>query len=80
MAAAPIAQQNQVVMISSASVKPELTMQGDYIFRACFISSTEGEAIAEFARNKLKAKTVAIILDDKNDYAVVLAGFFARSL
>lgn len=79
MAAAPIAQQNQVVMISSASVKPELTMQGDYIFRACFISSTEGDAIAEFARNKLKAKTVAIILDDKNDYAVVLAGFFAEA-
>ena len=77
MMAAPIAQQNQTVMISSASVKPELTMQGDYIFRACFISSTEGEAIAKFASERLKAKKVAIILDDKNDYAVVLAGFFA---
>lgn len=79
MAAAPIAQANQVVMISSASVKPELTMAGDYVFRACFISSTEGEAIARFAANKLKAKTAAIILDDKNDYAVVLAGFFRES-
>jgi branched-chain amino acid transport system substrate-binding protein len=76
MMAAPIAQQNRTVMISSASVKPELTMQGDYIFRACFISSTEGEAIAKFASNRLKVKKVAIILDDKNDYAVVLAGFF----
>lgn len=79
MAAAPIAQQNQIVMISSASVKPELTMQGDHIFRACFISSTEGDAIAKFAVEHLKAKSVAIILDDKNDYAVVLAGFFADS-
>src|SRR5215217_5650043 len=79
LVAAPIAQQNKVVMISSASVKPELTMQGDYIFRACFVSSTEGEAIARFASDKLKAKTAAIILDDKNDYAVVLAGFFAES-
>ena len=79
MAAAPIAQANQVVMISSASVKPELTMHGDYIFRACFISSTEGEAIAQFAVKKLKARTAAIILDDKNDYAVVLAGFFSES-
>ena len=79
MMAAPVAQQNQTVMISSASVKPELTMQGDYIFRACFISSTEGEAIAKFAADRLKAKKVAIILDDKNDYAVVLAGFFAES-
>ncbi len=79
MVAAPIAQQNQIVMISSASVKPELTMQGDYIFRACFISSTEGDAIAKFAVDHLKSKSAAIILDDKNDYAVVLAGFFADS-
>ena len=57
MAAAPIAQANKVVMISSASVKPELTMHGDYIFRACFISSTEGEAIANFAAHRLKART-----------------------
>jgi branched-chain amino acid transport system substrate-binding protein len=80
MAAAPIAQENRVVMISSASVKPELTATGDYVFRACFISSTEGEAIASFVTNKLKAKTAAIILDPKNDYAVVLAGFFEESL
>ena len=79
MAAAPIAQSNRVVMISSASVKPELTMQGDYIFRACFISSTEGEAIAKFAIDKLKAKRAAIILDPQNDYAVVLAKFFSDS-
>lgn len=79
MVAAPIAQSNRVVMISSASVKPELTMHGDYIFRACFISSTEGEAIAKFAIEKLKAKRAAIILDPQNDYAVVLAKFFADS-
>ena len=79
MVAAPIAQQHQVPMISSASVKPELTRHGDYIFRACFISSTEGEAIAKFAVNKLKAKTAAVFLDERNDYAVVLAGFFKES-
>jgi branched-chain amino acid transport system substrate-binding protein len=79
LAAAPIAQQNQTVMISSASVKPELTMQGNYIFRACFVSSAEGEAIAKFARETLKAKTVAIILDPKNDYAAVLSRYFAES-
>ncbi len=79
MAAAPIAQSNRVVMISSASVKPELTMHGDYIFRACFISSTEGEAIAKFAIEKLKVKRAAIILDPQNDYAVVLAKFFSEA-
>lgn len=79
MMAAPIAQERQIVMISPASVKPELTAHGNYIFRACFVSSTEGEAIAKFAKESLKAKTVAIILDPKNDYAVVLANFFVES-
>lgn len=78
MIAAPIAQENKVVMISPAAVKPELTLQGDYIFRACFTSPAEGEAIAAFATNKLRAKRAAIILDGKNDYAVVLAGFFSE--
>jgi branched-chain amino acid transport system substrate-binding protein len=76
MAAAPVAQANQVVMISPAAVKPELTEHGDYIFRACFISPTEGEAVAAFVTKKLKAKRAAIILDSKNDYAVVLTKFF----
>ena len=79
MVAAPVAQQHKVVMISPAAIKPELTMIGDYIFRACFTSPAEGEAIAEFATNRLKAKRAAIILDGKNDYAVVLAGFFSES-
>ncbi len=79
MVAAPIAQLHKVVMISPAAIKPELTMTGDYIFRACFTSPAEGEAIAAFANNRLKAKRAAIILDGKNDYAVVLAGFFSES-
>jgi branched-chain amino acid transport system substrate-binding protein len=76
MVAAPIAQENKVVMISPAAVKPEMTKQGDYIFRACFISSVEADAIAAFATKHLKARRAAIILDGKNDYAAVLAGFF----
>jgi len=78
MIAAPIAQANKVVMISPAAVKPELTMQGDFIFRACFISSAEAEVIVNFAFNRLKAKRAAIILDPKNDYAVVLARFLSE--
>lgn len=76
LVAAPLAQANKVVMISPASVKPEVTRQGDYIFRACFTSPKEGVAVAEFAFQKLKAKRASIILDQKNDYAVVLANFF----
>lgn len=76
MAAAPVAQKHKVVMISPAAVKPELTLQGDFIFRACFTSSDEAEAIARFATTKLEAKSAATIFDSTNDYAVVLGRYF----
>ncbi|HKO96733.1 MAG TPA: ABC transporter substrate-binding protein [Pyrinomonadaceae bacterium] len=79
MAAAPVAQRSKVVMISPAAVKPELTLQGDYIFRACFTSPVEAEAIAKFAITKLNAKRAAMILDSTNDYASVLGRFFIES-
>jgi len=63
-------------MISSAAVKPELTIDRDYVFRACFISPAEGEAIAKFAFNNLKATKAALVLDSKNDYAMVLGSYF----
>jgi branched-chain amino acid transport system substrate-binding protein len=71
-----VAQRHQVVMISSAAVKPELTIDRDYVFRACFISPAEGEAIAKFAFNNLKATKAALVLDSKNDYAMVLGSYF----
>jgi branched-chain amino acid transport system substrate-binding protein len=71
-----VAQRSRVVMISSAAVKPELTMNRDYVFRACFISPAEGEAIAKFAFDKLNARKVAIILEARNDYALVLGSYF----
>lgn len=70
-----VAQRSGVVMISPAAVKPELTIERDYVFRACFISSAEGEAIAKFAFNNLKARKAAIILEFQNDYAAVLASY-----
>ena len=70
-----VAQRSGVVMISPAAVKPELTIERDYVFRACFISSAEGEAIAKFAFNNLKARKAATILEFRNDYAVVLESY-----
>src|SRR5262245_36732905 len=37
MAAAPVAQQNGVPLISPSSTNPRVTQIGDYIFRVCFI-------------------------------------------
>lgn len=76
LAAAPIAQQNKVPMISPSSTNPKVTEVGDYIFRVCFIDPFQGEVMAKFAINSLKLKKAAVLVDQKSDYSVGLADFF----
>ena len=76
MAAAPVAQQNGIPMISPSSTNPKVTEVGDYIFRVCFIDPFQGLVMAKFATNTLKIKNVAILRDIKNDYSVGLADVF----
>ncbi|EKD41467.1 MAG: Extracellular ligand-binding receptor, partial [uncultured bacterium] len=53
LAAAPEAQKAKIPMISPASTNPQVTQIGDYIFRACFVDSFQGEGMARFAFEKL---------------------------
>lgn len=76
LAAAPIAQANQVPMISPSSTNPKVTEVGDHIFRVCFTDPYQGKALASFVRKELKLDTAAILVDKKNDYSVGLAGVF----
>ena len=78
LAAAPIAQSNGVPMISPSSTNPEVTLKGNYIFRACFLDEFQGRVMARFAVDSLKMKRVAILKDIKNDYSVGLAQFFSE--
>jgi branched-chain amino acid transport system substrate-binding protein len=79
IAAAPVAQQNRIPMISPGSTNPEVTKKGDYIFRVCFIDPFQGLVMAKFAANSLKLKNVAVLRDIKNDYSVGLANFFVEN-
>lgn len=79
LAAAPEAQKAKIPMVSPASTNPQVTQIGDYIFRACFVDSFQGEGMARFAYEKLGLKKVAILKDIKNDYSVGLADFFEKT-
>ncbi len=79
LAAAPEAQKNGIPMISPASTNPQVTQVGDYIFRACFIDTFQGEAMARFAFKNLGLRKVAVLKDIKNDYSVGLADFFVKT-
>jgi branched-chain amino acid transport system substrate-binding protein len=78
LAAAPIAQNNAVPMISPSSTNPSVTEKGEYIFRVCFTDPYQGKALAAFVRNNLKLDSAAILIDRKNDYSVGLAAVFKK--
>jgi branched-chain amino acid transport system substrate-binding protein len=82
LAMAPVADSNQVPMISPTSTNPRVTKDGDktrpYVFRVCFIDPFQGTVMAKFAREKLKVDKVAVLRDVGNDYSVGLADFFAK--
>jgi branched-chain amino acid transport system substrate-binding protein len=72
IAAAPIAQNAKIPMLTPSSTNPEVTRKGDYIFRSCFIDPVQGAAIAQFAAKTLGAKRAALMVDRKQDYSTGL--------
>lgn len=79
LAAAPSAQSAKVPLIAPSSTNPAVTQVGDYIFRSCFIDAFQGEVMARFAVNTLKAKKAAILLDYNSPYSRGLTEFFELS-
>jgi branched-chain amino acid transport system substrate-binding protein len=79
LAAAPVAQKYQVPMITPASTNERVTQVGDYIFRVCFIDPFQGEVLAKFAFNDLKARKVAVLKDIQQDYSVGLTDSIQRN-
>jgi branched-chain amino acid transport system substrate-binding protein len=61
LAAAPIAEKNKVVLISSCSSAPKITEAGDYIFRVFPSDVFQGAFGAEYAYNNLGVRRAAIL-------------------
>src|ERR1051325_5906109 len=78
-AAAPKAQASHIPMISPSSTDPAVTQTGNYIFRACFVDTFQGEVMASFAINTLKAKKAAILFDFNSPYSKGLTDYFKLS-
>ncbi len=77
-AAAPIAQAAKIPLMTPASTNPNVTKNGEYISRICFIDDFQGSALAKFAKNDLKATKAAIVLDSASDYSQGLSAAFRK--
>lgn len=71
-----LAQGAKVPLITPTSTNDKVTTAGDFVFQACYKDSFQGQVVASFAVNTLKAKTVAILFDKANDYSFGLKGAF----
>lgn len=80
IAAAPVAQEAKIPMVSPGSTNPKVTEIGDYVFRVCFIDPFQGTAMANFAMDNLKAKRLAILYPVNSDYGVGLRDFFTAAV
>jgi branched-chain amino acid transport system substrate-binding protein len=78
-AAAPKAQASHIPFISPSSTDPAVTQVGNYIFRACFVDSFQGEVMARFAVNTLKAQKAAVLYDFNSPYGRGLTQYFELS-
>lgn len=67
------------VLVTPASTNPQVTKEGDGIFRTCFIDPFQGSVLANFALSNLGKKKAAILLDHKSDYSKGLAQFFKEA-
>jgi len=78
LAGAPIAERAAIPNISPTATNPLVTQNRQYAFRACFVDSLQGRIAARFAWEDLKARRVAVLVDQAQDYCVGLAQFFKQ--
>lgn len=79
LAGGPVAQSAGCPAISTFGTNIRVTEIGDYIFRACFIDSFQGEVMAQYAYEDLGARNVAVIYNNANDFSVGLTESFIEN-
>lgn len=67
----------KMVMFSPGSTNVDVTKNSDYVYRNIFTDEFQGQSLANYAGNVLKAKTVAILFDN-DDYGKGLKDSFTN--
>ncbi len=80
---AAVADAAGVPLIATAASNPKVTVDENgklhpFSFRIGFIDPFQGQVLANFASNELKAKTAAIFVDQGSDYSTGLAAYFEK--
>ena len=75
-----IATEHKVPVLAPCATSAKVTVENGkvqpYIFRSCFIDPQQGDVMAKFAADNLKAKTAVIYVDSSSDYSKSLGAVF----
>ena len=69
LAIAEVAAQDKMPMITPTGTQFNITEAGSNVFRACFTDPYQGRILANFAKNNLKVKTAAIVVNNSSDHS-----------
>ena len=78
IAVAQRAAKEGIPMITPTGTGAPITLQGDNIFRICFIDPDQGNMMATYAAKELGVKTAAVITNAADDYSVGLSDAFVE--
>ena len=66
-------------MITNISTNEGVTKTGDYIFRVCFIDPFQGQVMARFAIEDLKARSAVLFTNITSNYSMGLSREFQKA-
>jgi len=80
IAESQVATDNKIPVLAPDATSPSVTVENgkvkEFIFRSCFIDPQQGDVMAKFAIENLKAKTAVIYVDNSADYSKSLGQVF----
>lgn len=70
------AQADKMPTITASATAASVTQGRDHVFRACFLDPDQGVAMANFAKETIKATTAVVVYDQADDYSKGVAEAF----
>lgn len=76
LAVAPLAEEAKIPMITPTGTQFDITQGKNFVFRTCYTDPFQGNILAQFVKENLKLKTVAIMSNNSDDYSKGVAKTF----
>lgn len=79
LAVAQASLQDNIPLITGTATAEAVTLTGENVFRSCFTDPFQGELMAAYTANNLKAKTAAILYNAADDYSSGVAATYKNN-